>query len=169
MTQNIRLKYFPRNMKKNQKDKYLMTQEGLEELKKELKTRVEDKKTELSDIIEDMKEKGDVSENEGLYLAQDEFEANERRIAELADLIENAHISNSCAKGKVCVSSKVTLKSNSKKYEYHIVGEDQANPLENKISYKSPLGSSLMDRNVGDKVKVDTPTGTAEYSIEDVK
>jgi len=145
--------------------KDLVTKEGLEELKKELDYRLNTKKSELSDVIEDAKEKGDVSENEGLYLAQDEFEANERRISELQKLIDNAHVVDSCAKDTVCIGSRVTVKLGDKKVAYTLVGEDQANPLENMISYKSPIGLALKDKKSGDKVKVTTPGGEAVYEI----
>ena len=55
------------------------------------------------------------------------------------------------------------------KRKYQIVGEDETNPLEFKISYKSPFGSSLMGMKKGSKVNIDTPSGKMECTIVDVE
>ena len=52
-----------------------------------------------------------------------------------------------------------------KKEEIMLVGEWEANPLEKKISHESPLGKSLIGKKVGDKVQVEAPAGTVNYTI----
>lgn len=148
-------------------DQYLVTADGLKELKNELDNRINKKRKELTDIIEDMKEKGDISENEGLSLAREEYSLNETRINELEKLIAKAVVTKDSTKHKVGLGDKVKVIVNNETKSYELVGEDQANPLENKISYKSPLGIALMGKKTGDKVIVQSPSGKIEYKIVD--
>lgn len=156
-------------MKKAKEVKELLTQQGLDELKKELDFRSTTKREELKNTLEDMRSKGDLSENEGYSLTIEESELNEARIVELEEIISKAKVITKCEVGTVCVGSKVTVKIDSQSKVFELVGEDQANPLENKISYKSPIGTALMDKKVGDKAKIETPAGVTQYEIIAVK
>lgn len=145
-TINITSNFCTGTMKKKKETKELLTIEGLNELKKELDYRSNGKRAELRDSLEDMRSKGDLSENEGYSLTIDENNLNEVRISELEAMIANAKVITKCDVDTVCVGSKVTVINGGEKKVFEVVGEDQANPLENKISYKSPIGMALMDK-----------------------
>lgn len=145
-------------------NKYLVTTEGMKELKDELEYRSKVRREELRVLLDESRRAGDLKENEGYAMTAEEQQLNEARISELEALIEKAEIVEECSKTNICLGSKVTVKNGEEKV-LELVGEDQSNPLENKISYKSPLGVALMDKKVGDKVKVETPAGTTEYTV----
>ncbi len=150
-------------MKKNKK--VILTPKGLEKLKKELKMRKNEKRPKLTDTIEELREDGDLSENEGYHLALDDRDSNEVRIAELKEMIENAKVIDSCNIQGVCVGSKVKVKSNGKEQTLQIVGEAEADPTENKISHKSPIGKALLEKMEDDTVTVTIPKGKVKYKI----
>lgn len=146
-----------------------ITESGLEALKTELKYLQEEKKPHLIEIIEDMRNKGDLSENDGYTLALEDYESNEIDIAKLQHMIETAVVIEETKKsGKVIVGSNVKVKSNGKDTIYTIVGHSEANPLENKISDKTPIGAALLGKSSGDKVKVQLPVGSIEFEIVEV-
>lgn len=148
--------------------KSMMTQEGLNELIKELEYRKTEKHEELKDMREKMREAGDISENEGLEIAIEESLANEKRISELEKIIENAEVVKSDGKSTVVdIGSTVKVESTSEQ-TFKIVGENEANPLEGKISHESPLGKALLKKSKGDTAKLETPQGEVEYKILDV-
>lgn len=146
-----------------------ITESGLEALKTELKYLQEEKKPHLIEIIEDMRNKGDLSENDGYTLALEDYESNEIDIAKLQHMIETAVVIEEAKKSsKVIVGSNVKVKSNGKDITYTIVGHSEANPLENKISDKTPIGAALLGKSTGDKVKVQLPVGSVEFEILEV-
>jgi transcription elongation factor GreA len=148
-------------------DQYTVTKEGLEQLKEELKTRSGEKRQILRDTLEAMKGAGDLSENEGYTLTKDEIQLNESRISELQVMISNAVISKA-VEGKVRIGSEVKLEGEDKK-TYKIVGEEETNPLEGKISHLSPLGEKLINKKVGDIVKFSKPNGDEiTYKITEI-
>jgi len=136
-------------------DIQLLTKEGYEELKKELDFRTNEKRKEISVLLGQAKDMGDLSENESYTAMTEEMHNNEYRILELQAILDNCKIAEKCDKSIVCVGAKVTVMidgENEKTIE--IVGEDQADPFEDKISYLSPIGSALMKKKVGDKVEI---------------
>lgn len=143
-----------------------ITEEGLKKLQDELKERIEVKREELKSTLEEMREAGDLSENEGYHLAIEENQANETRIKELEELIKEAEVITNCKKDVVCVGSEVSVKcDDGKGYTYKIVGQEEANPMENKVSYVSPIGKSLVDRKIGDEVVFEIPAGKRKCKI----
>ena len=83
----------------------------------------------------------------------------------MKEKIKSAEVIKDRNKSKVGIGDVVTLK-NSKKIRYEITSEEEANPLEGKISHKSPIGMAIIGKKVGAKVKITTPKGTTEYTIE---
>jgi transcription elongation factor GreA len=146
----------------------IVTKEGLEQMQVELATRTGEKREMLRNSLEAMKAAGDLSENEGYTLTKDEIQLNESRISELEKMLENAVVSK-VVEGKVHIGSEVMLEGDDKK-TYKLVGEEEANPLENKISHLSPLGSKIMNKKVGDTVTFEKPNGTSStYKITGIK
>jgi transcription elongation factor GreA len=147
-----------------------ISQEGLEELKEELKDREKNKRYEIADKIADAKELGDLSENFEYKEAKDQQAANEARIAELKGMIQDAVVVEKKSGGDtVEIGATVIVEHGDKEREYEITGTTENNPLEGKISNESPLGQALLGRKVGEVAEVDAPSGTIEYTIKEIK
>jgi transcription elongation factor GreA len=146
------------------KNEYVVTKEGLVQLQEELAFRSGPKRMELRQSMDAMKAAGDISENEGLELTIEETHLNDARVAELEKILEVAVVKDAVV-GEVHLGSEVTLEGEDKK-TYRIVGEEEANPLEGKISYLSPLGEKLMKKKSGATVTFQKPNGTeSTYKI----
>jgi len=147
-----------------------LTSEGLEELKKELEERKQ-RRQEIIKNIEAARGQGDLTENSEYDSAKNEQGENESRILELEDILRRAVIISKESKGNIQLGSLVRLMregSNSPE-EYLIVGPEEANPLEGKISNESPLGGALIGKKKGESVKIFTPNGKINYTIIDVR
>ena len=148
---------------------YKTTEKGLKKLITELKKRETKIREQITQALNEAKNQGDLSENDGYSIALDDQQANEARIAQLKDKIDSAEIVEECETDHCAINlgTKVTLK-NGKEVTYELVDEESANPLEGKISHISPIGSALIGKKVGDKVKISTPTGETEFEVINV-
>jgi len=151
-------------MNKNNNNVFL-TKEGLENLKKELKTLIETKRPDIAKRIKEAREMGDISENSEYDAARQEQSFVEGRIEELEEIVKNAKVSEPKKRDCIDVGCKVTVHIDGNEESFHIVGAMEANPLEKKISHDSPLGSALLGKKVGDKIEVDVPIGKLTYTI----
>jgi transcription elongation factor GreA len=157
-------------MKEKKNSVNLLTTEGYKKIKEEIEYRENVLRKELSETLNEMREQGDLSENDGYSLAVEENEQNEEEIARLKKLLKNSKIVKKRDKSKVNVGNKVIVAYDGEKDRvYTLVGEDNANPLENRISYKSPIGSALLGKKVGDKFTLSTPKGKVECKIKKIK
>jgi len=157
-------------MKKDERALNLLTKEGLEKIKEEINYRETTLRSELSQTLNEMRDQGDLRENDGYTLAVEENEQNEEEISRLKNLIVNSKIVKKKTKDKVDVGNTVTISYDGEGDRvYTIVGEDNSNPLENKISYKSPIGASLMGGKVGDEFKLNTPKGEIKCRIKNIE
>jgi len=145
-----------------------MTQEGLDNLNKELKELVEVKKPENALRIKTARDQGDVSENAEYSIAREEQTKIDLRIAEIEAILKRAKVATS-NNDKVAVGAKVKVHVEGTDEEFHIVGEPEADPLANKISHESPLGSLMVGKKVGDTFQLEIPTGKITYKIVDIK
>lgn len=146
--------------------KIQITKEGMEALKKELGELVEKKRPKLVERLSHARSQGDLSENSDYQNAKDELEFLDGRISELEYILKTAQVvGKKRKKDEVAIGTKVTLKANSQKHEYHVVGEWEADPASKKISHESPLGQALVGKKVGDKVQVEAPAGKIVYEI----
>jgi len=145
-------------------DKYL-TQEGLDKLKKELERLKKDERIKVAEELKTAISFGDLSENAAYDDAKENQAQLEARIIEVEKLIHNAKVIKHNKKGWVEVGSMVTLTDGKAENTYQIVGEEEANPLENRLSFKSPLGSAMINKPEGAKIKIQTPKGVIEYKI----
>lgn len=131
------------------------------------------------DIAEKLKEAisyGDLSENAEYQEARDEQAQVELRIAELEEMLKPGSYDiidddkgSKKKKSGINVGNTVILILEKEKITYTIVGSQEANIFENKISNESPIGRALIGKNKDDVVKVVSPSGTKEYTISDVK
>ncbi len=147
----------------------LLTPEGLEKLKEELTMRKTEMRQKIAAIIKEAKEQGDLSENAEYSEAKRQQADNERRVMELENEIRTSEVSSFDAKSEVVqMGSKVKVKFNGDEQEFRIVGSNEADPLNGKISNESPIGQALMGKRAGEKMKVGTPAGEKEYTVLEV-
>lgn len=154
-----------------------LTKQGLEKLKKELEYLKKVKRREIAKQLRYAASFGDLSENAAYHQAKEEKAFAEGRILELEKILVNVRIIDDAAKtsDKAQIGSKVTIQAISAgarktKETLQIVGPEEADPLKNKISYKSPLGKALCGKSVNDIVQVETPSGNkVAYRILAVK
>ena len=146
--------------------KYLPTPEGLTKLNEELKNLIEVKRKEVIERIREAAAHGDLSENADYAQAREEQSFIEGRIAEIEDMIKNAEIISTHAHGNtVTIGSTVNINAGGSERKYTIVGSNEANPKENKISNESLVGKALLGKKAGEKFKVTTPAGEIAYEI----
>ena len=151
--------------------KYVSAQR-LEELKQELEELKNVKRKEIARRIEEAKSLGDLSENAEYMEAREEQAFNEGRIKELEELVREAVLieeNKRRAKTSVSVGDTVEVENSGKSQTFTIVGSNEADPLNNKISNESPLGRAFLGRIPGEKIKVNTPSGQFEYKIVRIK
>ncbi len=144
----------------------------LNELKKELKERKTILRHQISQRIQEAQTQGDLAENADYAEAKEAQAFNEGRIMELENLINNAVVipDKPKIKGIVQIGSKIIVKdSKKKKFEFTIVGSEDANPIEGKISNESPLGQAFLNHKEGNDVEVKTPRGMINYKIIKIK
>lgn len=147
--------------------KYL-TQEGFEKLKKELDYLQNVRRREVAETIRHTASHGDLKENAGYTAAKEEQGFLEGRIKELRDIVAQAKIIEKKGNDKVQIGSFVSLESNEGKEKFQIVGPEEADIFNNKISFESPLGAALLNKKKGEVVNVDAPGGKQEYKIIDI-
>lgn len=147
----------------------LLTPEGLKKLEEELAMRKTEMRHKIALIIKEAKEQGDLSENAEYSEAKRQQSDNERRIMELENEIRTSEIANFDRKSKsVQMGSKVKAKFNGDEQLFVIVGSNEADPLNGKISNESPIGKAFMGKSAGQKMKVATPMGEKECMIIEV-
>ena len=145
-----------------------MSAERLEELKQELDYLENVREKEVAEQLKVARSYGDLSENSEYDEAKNEQGRLYSRIAEVKRLIENAEIvENTTRADKVGIGSFVTILDVEfdEKCTYRIVGSQEANPLEGKISDDSPVGKALMGHKKGETVFAETGEGKTELKI----
>ncbi len=141
-----------------------LTPQGKEKVQKdlsELKLRI----PEIAERISEAKEKGDLSENAEYSEAKEEHRRIQEEITRLKNLLNTAKTVEKKDSDSVCIGSKVTVKKNGEEKTYILVGSEESDPSQGKISYESPLGQTLLEKKVGDKATFETPKGENELSI----
>ncbi len=142
-----------------------ISQHGLDEMKKELEYRIKSLRPEIASRISDAKEMGDLSENFAYHEARDQQGQNESRIIHIQEMLVNAVVVEERKGGKIGLGSSFTAKTGGATKKLEIVGENEANPMDGKISNVSPMGSAFMGKSIGDTVEVKAPSGIITYEI----
>ena len=146
--------------------KYLLTQEGLQKLKKELDILVNERRKEVIERIQEAVAHGDLSENADYAQAKEEQSFIEGRIQELEEMIKNAEIiKSSGSRNIVSIGSRVKIRVNGQEKMYTIVGSNEANPAQGRISNESLVGQKLIGTKPGDKIEVQAPAGKLTYEV----
>ena len=152
--------------------KQMYTKQGYQDLIDELKYLKLTRREEIKEQIAVARGFGDLSENAEYDEARNEQAKVEARIQELEALIENAEIideSNMDVRS-ISLGSLVKLLDEDFQEEitYSIVGSNQADPLESKISDQSPIGRALMGKKAGESVTVTAPAGELHFKVLEV-
>ena len=162
-------------MASSNSNRYKMSQERLEELKKELNYMETVREKEVSEQIKEARSFGDLSENSEYDEAKTEQGKLYSRIAEYKDLIEHAEIvdnvDHNLPKDAVTLGSVVMVKDLDEDFEdkYEIVGSQEANPREGRISDDSPVGKGLIGHRAGDSVTIPVPAGEIRIEVISVE
>lgn len=154
------------------KNTVYLTQEGLDELKAELDNLINVRRPENIQAIKEARSLGDLSENAEYDAARNEQAQIEARIKQLEKMLENVSIISETSKDKVEIGSTVVIKyvdDDDEEDEYKIVGSQEADPFESKISNESPIAKALLEHKVGDVVTVESPNGSYEIEIVEIK
>ena len=153
-------------------EKMKYTQEGYDELVKEYKFLTTEKREQVRHAIDEARSFGDLSENSEYDEARNEQAKTEARIAELKEMMENAIIVDEAKLDASVISLGSFVKAHDKEFdedvEYTIVGSNEANPMEGKISDLSPIGRALIGKKAGDNVTVHAPGGEVVLEILEV-
>ena len=148
-----------------------MSLERLNELKDELQYLETVREKEIADLIKEARSFGDLSENSEYDEAKNEQGKLYSKIAELKDLIENVEIVDNleqdAPKDTVTLGSLVRVRDLEDDYEdtFEIVGSQEANPKEGRISDDSPVGMGLHGHRAGETVTINAPAGEFKFKI----
>lgn len=147
----------------------LLTQEGYENLEKELENLVTVKRAEIAERIKIALGFGDLSENSEYDEAKNAQAANEAKIAELENKIRYAKIIDESEIDTKTVQVGNTVKVLDMEFDeeesYTIVGSTEVDLSQNKISNESPIGMALMGAKKGQVVEVHAPAGIMKYKV----
>ncbi len=147
-----------------------MTIQGAEKLRAELEHLKHERRPAIIEAIAEAREHGDLKENAEYHAAREEQGFCEGRIQEIEGKLGNAQIIDVTKmpnNGRVIFGATVTLLNLDTDAEvaYHIVGDDEANIKENRISVNSPIARGLIGKEEEDEVTINTPGGEVDYEI----
>ena len=152
--------------------KITYTQQGYQQLVDELQYLRVEKREKIKNDIALARSFGDLSENAEYDEARNEQAKNEARIKDLEELLENAVIMDENTIDTTVISLGSTVKvrfaDSEEEVVYSLVGSNEADPLESKISDQSPIGRALMGKKAGAVVTVEAPCGELQFEILDV-
>lgn len=147
--------------------KEYLTKEKFEELQKELHTLKTEMRTKIAKELEFAKSLGDLSENAEYHEAREDQAALEDRISQLEILLASAEIVAVHHSNSVEIGSKahVQKKGESNERIFILVGSEEIDIAQGKISFKSPLGSALLGKKKDESFTCLTPLGEVEYTV----
>jgi transcription elongation factor GreA len=150
-----------------------MTEEGYKKLKAELELMKTKGREDVAKAIAEAREKGDLSENAEYDAAKDAQGMLEMKINEMEKALASARIirEDDLDNSSVTILSNVTIKNvkNGATMTYKLVSESEANLKDKKISVDSPIGKGLLGKKVGAIAQVQTPGGTIDFEIVEIK
>jgi len=150
----------------------VLTQQGYDDILTEVATL----KSKRPQVLEELRRAAadkDFRENAPLHAAREQLGHIDGRIQELSAIIKSASIigERNEDRGRVAPGNTVSMveESSGLKISYTIVGPKEANPVQGKISYVSPIGKAVMGKAKGDVVVVASPSGCRSYRIENIQ
>ena len=151
----------------------ILTQSGLKKLEEELDYLISVRRNEISEQIAVARGFGDLSENAEYDEAKKEQAKVEEEITRLQNTIRNATVvaDDEITTEKVSIGTIVKVKDldDGETYEYAIVGANEADPMEDRISNESPVGAGLLGAKRNQTVTIMIPAGTIRYKVVSIK
>lgn len=154
--------------------KFPMTVQGAKALEDELKHLKSVLRPQITQAIAEARELGDLKENAEYHAAREQQGMVEARIRDIEGRLQNAQvidIANITPTGKVIFGVTVDIVNveTEETVTYQIVGDDEADIKQSKLSVSSPIARALVGKEEGDVVVVKTPSGVVEYEIVEVR
>ena len=151
-------------------DKEPITKQGLENLKIELENLKNIERPKVVAAISEARSHGDLKENAEYHAAKEQQAKLEGRVLSINDTIARANVIDVTKlenNGKVIFGSTITVEDldENKKIKYKFVGKDEADISKNLVYFKSPIGKALIGRELGEAIKVPTPSGKRNFEI----
>ncbi len=154
-------------------EKVPMTIAGFESLKEELRRRQQEERPRIVEAISEARAHGDLSENAEYHSAKEAQSLNEGRISELEDLTARAEVIDvsklSGDKVKFGATVKLVDEDTEEEKVYQIVGDQEADVKQGRISVSSPIARALIGKGEGDTVEVAAPGGARSYEILELR
>ena len=149
-----------------------MTEEGLKNLKEELRQLETGERPRIIAAIAEAREKGDLSENAEYDAAKEAQGVLESKIAQIKTRLSEARVLDASDittdEVQILTKVRVRMKSTGMEKTYQLVTEGEANALEGKISVTTPIARGLMGKKVGEIAQVQVPAGTVEFEILEI-
>jgi len=150
-------------------EKEYLTQEKYEEFRKEFEYLKGEKRKQVAEALEYAKALGDLSENAEYHQARDEQAVVEDRIVKLETILKSAVIIKGHATDIVNVGSSLTVEKDGKKMNFTIVGTEESDVANGKISVRSPFGQAAIGKKKGETFSYDAPSGSISYKVLEIK
>ena len=145
-----------------------LSKEGYHKLRKDLDD-LQKEKQELSKMIGEAREQGDLRENAGYQYAREKQAEVIRRMREIEDKLSNVRFieDTKIAKDEIRIGAKVTIKElpSGDKFTYTFVGPEESDPANGKLSVHSPLGQGFLGHKADDTVTVTLPAGPKQFKV----
>ena len=148
-----------------------ITEEKKQSLQNELDFLKTTKRKEILESLEAARALGDLSENAEYHQAREDQGKTEDRVHQIDHMLKNSVVVKKHSSANVEIGTTVKVKKENSKDEitYSIVGAEEADMANNKISNKSPLGEALFGKKKGDVVSIKTPKGLVKYTLVDIQ
>ena len=152
-------------------DKTPLTKDGEKKLQEELRN-LKLERPKIIKSIAEAREHGDLKENAEYHAAREQQGMNEARIKDIEFKLGNSEIIDNKKETKNevifgCTVELLNIDENTK-LKYQLVGEDEADLEKNKISFNSPIGKGLMNKSIGDIIKISVPKGDLNLKIVNI-
>ncbi len=149
-----------------------MSREGYENLKKQLDDLINVQRVDVAQKLKEARSYGDLSENAEYDEAKNEQAMLEAKIAETQYILDNAEIVEDTGEEleEIDIGVVMTIRKvgSNKTEQLKIVGTNEANFMEHKISDESPIGKAAMKKRIGDTFIVEAPAGEIKYEVIDI-
>jgi transcription elongation factor GreA len=150
-------------------EKVPMTASGFAKLQEELRWRQREERPRIIEAISEARAHGDLSENAEYHAAKEAQSHNEGRIGELEDFVARAEVIDlsKLSGSKIKFGARVKLIDEDTEEEkvYQIVGDQEADVKQGRISISSPIARALIGKEVGDSIEVNAPGGAKAYEV----
>lgn len=148
-----------------------ITEDKKQALQDELSYLKTTKRREILESLEEARALGDLSENAEYHQSREDQGKTEDRILQIDNMLKSSVVVKKHSSSSVEIGTTVKVKKENGKDDitYSIVGAEEADMSNNKISNKSPLGEALFGKTKGDIVSIKTPKGLVKYTLVDIQ